>query len=285
MPSSPLDMITFFTVGEDDCNTLVVPQSRLIDIMRLLIEEADCDPNFEYHPNRCGNNLLQNLCKYRRVLNLPELTPLIHYLLTQESFELEGPPKAGSGTRNFAPLSDMLYHTENEVSVKMSDLVVRHKVDATFVAEFGYSVMQDALMQGHDLPVLRSLMQTGAWLHTRNEQRQTPTRMAWWKAKHGKDDIPFGLYRNSRPPFEVHDIFDYLLEADAFSLALQECDISLWDFARNEAKVLASDDKDEPMQYLTVADYHRQSVDTARATLIVTGSFPYRRRSHGQCEV
>ncbi len=279
-------MVTFFRKHSNNTSSpLIVPESQFADIVRILIEEADCDPNFEYFENRCSNNLLQNLCKYRRVLDLRELTPIIHYLLTQESFSMEPSPTIASQIREFSPMSDMLYHSESEVSADMANLVQKQKISATFVAEFGFSVLQDALMQDHNIPIIRSLILSGAWLHTKDADRRTPTRIAWWRSNSGEYHLPFASYNTSTPPTPSeadNEIFDFLLEDGNFSRALQECDINLWEFASNEARVLASEDTDEPLQYLTGACYHRKCVDGPgnSPAAVNAAPTPFRRRSH-----
>ena len=275
-------MITFFEkpCGKND-SAMVAPGHETIDIVRLLVEHGDCDPNFEHFANRCNNNLLQNLCKYRRVLDLHELTPIIHYLLTQESFSMEPSPSALSQVRDFNPMSDMLYHEEREANNAMTDLVVKHKVDATFIGDFGYSVMQDALMQNHNIAVIRSLIFSGAWLHTINRERQTPTRIAWWASKYGYSGLPFASYKDSKsPPETSFEIFDYLLEEGNFSTALRQCGVDLWEFANYEAGVLASDDLDEPLQYLTCACYHQESSDLPKGPNLSSGASIIRRKPH-----
>ncbi len=163
---------------DDSSKNMVITETQLIDVVRVLIEEADCDPDFEYFENRCSNNLLQNLCKYHRVLDLRELTPIIHYLLTQESFSMEPSPTIVSQIRDFSPMSDMLYHNESDASADMMDLIQKQKISATYVADFGYSILQDALMQDLNIPVIRSLIISGAWLHTKDADRRTSTRIA-----------------------------------------------------------------------------------------------------------
>ena len=260
----------------------LVDNNKIIDLVRLLVEKADCDPNFEHFENRCGNNLLQNLCKYRRVLDLKDLTPIIHYLLSQETFCMAPSPSAAPQARNFSPMSDMLYHTEEEATTGMTSLVTKHSIEATFVAEFGYSTMQDALMQGHDVVVIRSLILSGAWLHTRNAERQTPTRIAWWRSTAGQYCLPFALFRTSSPPEDVYEIYEYLLQGDTFAKALESCGIDLWDFARTEAEVLTSLDPDEPLQYVTHACYHRRNVEVLEepGTPRADCPLPYRRQSY-----
>ena len=191
-------------------------------------------------------------------------------------------PSAAPQARNFNPLSDMLYHTEEEATADMTTLAKKHRIDATFVAEFGYSTMQDALMQDHDICVIRSLILSGAWLHTRNSERQTPTRIAWWRSSIGQYSLPFALFKTSKPPEDAYEIYDYLLQKGNFAGALTQCDIDLWDFAGVEAKVLASNDRDEPLQYVTHACYHRRNCGTSTelTTPRVDAPRPYRRRSH-----
>ena len=276
-------MISFFRKdGVDSSNVMLVAENQLVDLVRVLIEEADCDPNFEYFENRCSNNLLQNLCKYRRVLDLRELTTMIHYLLTQESFSMEPSPTMVSQIRDFSPMSDLLYHNESEATADMVDLVQKQKISATFVADFGYSVLQDALMQDHGIAVLRSLISSGAWLHTKDADRQTPTRIAWWRLQIGEYHLPFASYKTLKPPEAGYEIFEFLSEDGNFSRALQECGINLWDFALDEAMVLASEDPDEPLQYLTGACYHRKSVDESEDSVVTLNAAPtaFRRRSH-----
>lgn len=255
-------MIPFFNKsGQDISIGDLIDNNKVIDLVRLLVERADCDPNFEHFENRCGNNLLQNLCKYRRVLDLRDLTPIIHYLLSQETFCMAPTPSAAPQARNFSPMSDMLYHTEEEAIADMRSLVQKHRIDATFVAESGYSTMQDAFMQDHDIAVIRSLILSGAWLHTKNAERQTPTRIAWWRSSAGQYCLPFALFRTWNPPEDVYEIYEYLLQGGNFAKALEQCGIDLWDFARTEAEVLASQDQDEPLQYVTHACYHRKNVE------------------------
>ena len=260
----------------------LIDNNSVIDLVRLLVEKADCDPNFEYLENRCGNNLLQNFCKYRRVLDLGELTPIIHYLLMQETFCMAPTPSAAPQARNFSPLSDMLYHTEEEATADMSILAKKHMIDATFVAELGYSTMQDALMQDHNVAVIRSLIVSGAWLHTKNAELQTPTRIAWWRSNAGQYCLPFALFKTSRRPEDVYEIYEYLLQGGNFARALEQCGIDLWEFAKTEAEVLASEDQDEPLQYVAHACYHRKSVEDEEkpTTPRVNCPLPYRRQSY-----
>ena len=278
-------MISFFeTSHQEHCEpTQLVDINKTIDLVRLLVEKADCDPNFEHFENRCGNNLLQNLCKYRRVLDLRNLTPVIHYLLTQETFCMAPSPSAiVPQARTFSPLSDMLYHTEEEATTNMTSLANKHRIDATFVAEFGYSTMQDALIQDHDVAVIRSLILSGAWLHTKNSERQTPTRIAWWRSNIGQDCLPFALFKSFRPPEDAYEIYEFLLQRGNFAKALEACGIDCWDFSMIEAKVLASYDRDEPLQYVTYACYHRRNCEQVgdRANLNFDAPSLYRRRSH-----
>ncbi|KAL8742065.1 MAG: hypothetical protein Q9190_005400 [Brigantiaea leucoxantha] len=265
-----------------------IAEDRLIDIVRLLIEEADCDPNFEYFENRCSNNMLQNLCKYRRVLDIQALTPIMHYLLTQETFFLESSSHTSDQPREFNALSDVLYHTERGPTDDMTDLVQKRNIGATFVADFGYSVMQDALMQGHECNVVRAAILSGAWLHTKTAEAQTPTRMAWWKEQMGEASIPFGASRESVAPKNSlpkadYEIFEFLRGNGNFSRALQDCGIDLWEFSCNEARVLASTDNDEPLQYLTNSCYHRPCVDSSykpEMWVPIVHSLPVQRKSH-----
>jgi hypothetical protein len=263
----------------------VLAENALMDVVRLLIEEADCATNFTEISNRCCNNFLQNLCNYRRVLDLAELTPIIHYLLTRESFWIElNPVKESDKFKNFNPLSDMLYNEEKEETIiSMSTLARQHSVDVTAIAEFGYSTMQDALMQEHDMAVIVSLVKAGAWLHTKNTEAQTPCRVSWWRRADGQAGVPFALYKKCNPPTDRFEIYEFLLYGESpFSEALQECQIDLWEFATNKAIVLASEDPDEPLQYLTAPCYHRVSVDSPREVLLPKhpGPLPYRRKSH-----
>lgn len=95
--------------------------------------------------------------------------------------------------------------------------------------------------------------------------------------------IPFVQYKKSHPPTDRFEIHEFLLYGESpFSDALQSCYIDLWEFATNEAAVLASQDPDEPLQYLTAPCYHRVSVDTPRVEVLVPenqGPLPYRRKS------
>ena len=121
----------------------------------------------------------------------------------------------------------------------------------------GYSIMQD-----HDVLCDTLLIISGAWLHTRNAERQTPTRIAWWRSS-ARTVLPytFALFKASKPPEDVYEIYDYLLQNGNFAKALRQCDIDLWDFARIEAKVLTSNDRDEPLQYVTHTCYHRRNCE------------------------
>jgi hypothetical protein len=87
--------------------------------------------------------------------------------------------------------------------------------------------MQDALMQEHDIPIIVSLIKAGAWLHTKNAEAQTPTRVAWWRRNDGLAGIPFAQYKCT-PPTDRFEIYEFLLYGEsAFSEALQMCDIDL----------------------------------------------------------
>jgi hypothetical protein len=278
--NSPLDLLPFFQRGSGS----VLSEKALMDVVRLLIEEADCATNFTEISNRCCNNFLQNLCKYRRVLDLAELTPIIHYLLTRGSFWIElNPQKESDKYKSFNPLSDMLYNEEKEETIlPMSVLLRQHSVDVTAIAEFGYSTMQDVLMQEHDMAIIVALIRAGAWLHTKNAEAQTPTRVAWWRRNDGQAGIPFAQYKKCNPPTDRFEIYEFLLYGESpFSDALQNCYIDLWEFATNEAAVLDSEDPDEPLQYLTAPCYHRVSVDTPVEVPVLQspGPLPYRRKS------
>ena len=275
-------MLSFFgsKAGAEAAVTEIIAVDSVLDVVRLLVEKANCDPNFEHFENRCSNNLLQNLCKYQRVLDLPQLTPIIHYLLTQETFSMEPNPSVALQARNFNPASDIIYHKESEATPNMAKLVEKQMIHATFVSEFGYSTMQDALMQDHAVAVIRSLIRAGAWLHTRSAGLQTPMRIAWWRSSIGQDCLPFALYKTSTPPKDVHQIYDFLSRGGRFPMALADCGIDLWEFSQNEATVLASNDPDEPLQYLTCTCYHRENVGVKRSTIVSNSPIPYRRRSH-----